>query len=176
MRQYVQVNPWSPSLSNASTSTACFKALGMMSAINFWYASMTYLYNNPLMCVNKLASCFGALPFHNCFEMHLQNASFFCIWSKALCLLVVRGFGAISWEISTVVKSGVTVSLVGWGFEGSMSVVVWCWCDVLLLVWNAGPPEFILTVALLSFVSLTNLERQSAALFPAPDIHSNVIL
>ena len=54
-----------------------------------------------------------------------------------------------------------------------MSIVVWCCCSVLLLVWNAGSSKFvavsILTVALLSSGSLTNLERQSAALFHAPD-------
>ena len=64
--------------------------------------------------------------------------------------------------------------------EGSVSMVVWCWCDVLLLLLNAGPSEFvavsIMTVVLLSFGSVTNLERQSAALFHAPDIHLNVIL
>ena len=110
---------------------------------------MTCLYNNPLMCVNKSASCFGALTFDNHLEMHLQ-------------------------------KSGVTVSLMGLGFEDSVSVGVWHWCDVLLLVWNSGPSQFvavsILTVALLSHGSLTNLERQSAALFHAPDIHSIMTL
>ena len=57
---------------------------------------------------------------------------------------------------------------------------VWHWCDVLLLVLNDGPSELvavsIMTVALLSFGSLTNLERQLTALFHAPDIHLNVIL
>ena len=45
---------------------------------------------------------------------------------------------------------------------------------------NVGLSELvavsIMTVALVGFDNLTNLERQSAALFLAPDIHSNVIL
>ena len=53
-------------------------------------------------------------------------------------------------------------------------------CDVLLLVLNADPSELvavsIFMVALLSVGSLTNLKRQSAALFHVPDIHSNMIL
>ena len=61
-----------------------------------------------------------------------------------------------------------------------MFLVVWHWCDVLLLVLNAGPSEVvtvnILTVALLSSYSSTDLERQLAALFCAPEIHSNVML
>ena len=179
MGQYVHVTPWCPRLSCASTSTVCFEALGMMSTINFLFASMMCLYSNPLTCVNKLSLCFGSLPFNNHLEMHLQNGSIFCIWSRALCLLAVRAFGVTFWVVSTVVKSSVTVSLMGWVFEGSVSMVVWWWCDVLLLVLNAGPSKLvavsIFIVALLSVGSLTNLERQSAALFHAPDIHSNVI-
>ena len=72
------------------------------------------------------------------------------------------------------------VSLSGWVLEGSVFMVVWHWCDVLLLVLNAGPSELvalsICIVAMLSFGSLTNLNRQSAALFHAPEIHSNVML
>ena len=45
---------------------------------------------------------------------------------------------------------------------------------------NAGPSKLvavsIFIVALLLVGSLTNLDRQSAALFCAPDIHSNVML
>ena len=57
---------------------------------------------------------------------------------------------------------------------------IWQWCDVLLLVLNAGSSRFmavsIFMVALLLVGSSTNLERQLAALFLAPDIHSNRIL
>ena len=61
-----------------------------------------------------------------------------------------------------------------------MFLVVWHWCDILLLVLNAGPSEVvtvsILTVALLSSGSSTYLERQSAVLFHAPEIHLNMML
>ena len=180
MRQYVQVTPWCPSLLCGSTSTVYFQDFGMMSGISFWFVSMTCLYSNPFMCVKKLALCFGALPFDNHLEMHLQNGSIFCIWSRASCLSAFRGVALISWVVSTVVMSSVTVFLMGWVSEGSVSMVVWHWCDVLLLVLNAGPSELvavsIFIVALLLVGSLTNLERQSVALFHAPDFHSNVIL
>ena len=53
------------------------------------------------------------------------------------------------------------------------SEVLWVW----LLVWKAGP-SFMEAVSMLIslFVGETNLERQSAALFFAPEIHSKVIL
>ena len=180
MRQYVWVTPWCPSLSCASTFTVYFQAFGMMSAINFWSASLMCLCSSPLTCLNRLALCFGALPFDNCLEMHLQNGSVLCIWSRASCLSSVRGFSVISWVVFTVVKSGVTVSLTVWVLEVSVFMVVWHWCDVFLLVLNAGLLEMvamsILIVALLLLGSLTNLDRQSVALFHAPEIHSNVML
>ena len=53
------------------------------------------------------------------------------------------------------------------------SEILWVW----LLVWKAGPS---LREAVIMFIDLpvggTNLERQSAALFFAPEIHSKVIL
>ena len=56
-----------------------------------------------------------------------------------------------------------------------MFMVVWHWCDVLLLVLDAGPSEMmtvsILIVALLLFGSLTNLVRQLVALVHAPEIN-----
>ena len=64
-------------------------------------------------------------------------------------------------------------------FEGLVSLGVWHCCDVLLFVLNAGPSELvavtIMTVALLSFGNLTNLERQLTALFVATDINFNTI-
>ena len=53
------------------------------------------------------------------------------------------------------------------------SEVLWVW----LLVWKAGP-SFIEVVSMLIELPVgeTNLERQSAALFLAPEIHSKVIL
>ena len=82
--------------------------------------------------------------------------------------------------VSTVVKSYVACCVMDGVFEGLVSLGVWHCCDVLLLVLNAGLSKLvavnIMTVALLSFGNLTNLERQLAALFLALDIHSNVIL
>ena len=53
-------------------------------------------------------------------------------------------------------------------------------CVIMLLVLYAGSLEVvavsILIVVLLLLGSLTNLRRQSAALFCAPVIHSNVML
>ena len=103
----MQVTPWCLSLSYASTNTVYFQAFGMMSAMNFWLASMTCLYSSSFTCVNKSASCCDALPLDNHLEMHLQNGSVFCIWSKALHLSAVRSFNVISLVVSTVVKSGV---------------------------------------------------------------------
>ena len=107
------------------------------------------LYSSPFTCVNRLALCFGALPFNNHLEIHLQNGSVFCIWSRALCLSSVRGFSVTSWVVFTVVRSGVTVSLSGWVLEGSVFMVVWHWCDVLLLVLDAGPLEMVVVSILI---------------------------
>ena len=157
MRQYVQVTPWCLSLSCASTSTIYFQAFGMMNAMNFWFAFMMCLYSSPFTCVNRSALCFGALPFDNLLEMHLQNGSIFCIWHRASSLSSVKGFGVTSWMVFTVIRSGVTVSLLGWVLEGSMFMVVWHWCDVLLLVLDAGLSEMVAVsisiVALLSLVA-----------------------
>ena len=59
-----------------------------------------------------------------------------------------------------------------WGVEVG-SEVLWVW----LLVWKAGP-SLIEAVSILTDLPVgeTNLERQSAALFFAPEIHSKVIL
>ena len=180
MRQYVWVTPWCLILTCAYTNNIYFQALGMISASNFWTSSMICLYNNPLTCVNKSASCYGALPFDNHLEMHLQNGSVLCIWSRASCLSAVRSFGAICWVVSTVVKSGATGLMVDWVLEGAVSAVVWHWCEVLFLMLNASPPKFVAVSSLMVVLSLvhnlTSLERQLAALFHAPDIHSNVIL
>ena len=64
----------------------------------------------------------------------------------------------------------------GWGITGGVEVgseILWVW----LLVWKAGP-SFMEAVSMLIELPVgeTNLERQSAALFLAPEIHSKVIL
>ena len=64
----------------------------------------------------------------------------------------------------------------GWGINGGVEVgseVLWVW----LLVWKAGPSVMEAVSMLIDLsVGETNLERQSAALFLAPEIHSKVIL
>ena len=64
----------------------------------------------------------------------------------------------------------------GWGITGGVKVgseILWVW----LLVWKAGP-SFREAVSMLIDLPVgeTNLERQSAALFLAPEIHLKVIL
>ena len=136
-----------------------------MSAKNCWFASLTCLYNNPLMCVNKSASCLGAFSSDNHLEMHLQNGSVFCILSRALCWLAGRDFGVKCWGV----KSGGTVSWRVGVFEKLLFMGVWQWCDVLLLVLNAEPSGFmavdILMVALLLVGSSTNLEDSQQLCF-----------
>ena len=73
------------------------------------------------MCMNKSASCCGALPLDSLFEIHLQNGSVLCIWSRASCLLAVKGFSAISCVVSTVVKSDVADFVMDGVFEGPVS-------------------------------------------------------
>ena len=63
-----------------------------------------------------------------------------------------------------------------WGITGGVEVgseILWVW----LLVWKAGP-LFMEAVSMLIDLPVgeSNLERQSAALFFAPEIHSKVIL
>ena len=86
---------------------------------------------------------------------------------------MVSAFGVV---LGVSVTSGVTVS--DWGcWVGSSVVLHW---SVLLLALNAGPSglvaDSICTVAGLSCGNSTSHERQSAALFWAPDIHSKVVL
>ena len=63
-----------------------------------------------------------------------------------------------------------------WGITGGVEVgseILWVW----FLVWKAGP-SFMEAVSMLIDLPVgeTNLERQSAALFFAPEIHLKVIL
>ena len=72
------------------------------------------------------------------------------------------GFGVVvgSWEMWGAVSM--------WGVE-VVSDVFW----VKLLVWKAGPSlEEAVSMIIGVLVGVTNLERQSAALFLAPEIHS----
>ena len=170
MRQYVWVFPWCPSLSWASTRTVYFQELGMTRARNFCPESIMCLYKNPLIWVKRSVSCCGALPFDKPFDMHLQSGSVFCIWRRASNLSTVRvlGVGVVSGETSGVVFSSV-VEL----FD------VDC-CLVWLLVLKVGPSNWVTVSTLIIAGAVgscsTSLERQSAALFLAPEIYSNVML
>ena len=132
-----------------------------MRAKNFCFASVMCLYNNPLTCINRSASCCGALPLDNHFEIHLQNGSILCIWSRASCLSAVKGFSVISCVVSTVVMSDVAGFVMDGVFESLVSLVVWDCCDVWLQVLNAGLSELvavgIMTVASVLFDNLTSL-------------------
>ena len=72
------------------------------------------------MCKKRSASCFGALLFDRCLEMCLQNGSVLCICSSAWNLSLVRGFGVASGVSVTLVKSGVTVSALGYRVRSSV--------------------------------------------------------
>ena len=91
------------------------------------------------MCRKRSASCFGALSFDRCLEMHLQNGLVLCICSSACDLSVVIGYGIVSGMSGTVVISGVTVSILGCRVRSSV-MLHWA---ALLLVWNAGPSRLV---------------------------------
>ena len=98
--------------------------------------------------------------------MHLQKGSVHCICSKASCQSDVNDFSVrlLSWEMC------------GCGITGGVEVESEVLC-VWLLVWKAGPSFTEAVSMLVEFpVGKTNLERQSAALFLAPEIHLKVIL
>ena len=107
--------------------------------------------------------------FSSLLEMHLQNGSVLCICSKASNLSAASGCGVVvdCWEIWGEV--------LGCGVEVALEKV----CCVQLLVLKAGPSAEE-AVSMLTDVDVEmgfiNLERQSAALFLAPEIHSKVIL
>ena len=147
-------------------SIVYFQDLGMTKMKNFLPVSVICLYKSPLTWVKVSNSWWGALPFNNLLEMHLQKGSVFCICSKASKHSDVSGFGVVvgPWEMWGVVS--------GCGIEVVLEVF---W--VQLLVWKAGPSMKeagkMLTDVL---VGVTNLERQSDALFLAPEIHSKEML
>ena len=165
MRQHIWVAPWWQGLSCASMSAVYFWLL-------VWFESISCLYSNPLMCIKRSASCFGAFPFERC----LENGSILCICSRACSLSSVSGFGVAPGVSVTVVTSDVTVLVLGCWVRSS---VMLCYV-VLLLVWNAGPSwlvaESIWTLACLLCGSSTSLDRQSTVLFWATNIHSKVML
>ena len=125
------------------------------------------------MCKKRSASCLGAFPLDRCLEMHLQNGSVLCICNSACNLSVVSSFGVV---LGVPLMSGVTAPACGHRVRSSV-MLHWA---ALLLEWNVGPSRLVAdsiwTVTGLSCGSSTSLERQSAVLFWAPDIHSKVML
>ena len=166
MRQYVWLFPWCPSLSWASTRMVNFYDLGITSVRNCLLASEMCLYRSPFTWVKVSNWWCGALPFNSLLEMHLQKGSVLCICSNASRWSAVNDFGVgvDSWDMRGVGSIG---------RAEVESEVLWVW----LLVWKAGP-SFREAVSMLIDIPIgkTSLERQSAALFLAPEIHSNVIL
>ena len=128
------------------------------------------LFSSPLMWVKRPVSCWGAFPFDKCLDIHLQKGSVFCIWRRASNLSAVGdlGIGVGTGETSGVIL-GCVVKVSGVG----------CWWVWLLLL-KAGPSVFETDSMLISaevvWGNSTRHDRQSATLFLAPDIHSNVIV
>ena len=131
--------------------------------------SMTCLYSSPFMWVKVSNSCCSALPFNNHLEICLQYGSVLCICSNTANLSAVSGFvvGVVSWGIC-----GEISGCGGWidsrrGVLGMTSSV------------KSGPSVCV-AINMLTVVNVnvghTNHERQSAALFSTPEIHSKVIL
>ena len=97
--------------------------------------------------------------------MCLQKGSVLCICSNAYRGSAVSDFGVgvASWDRWGTVSVGRAEV----GFE-----LLW----VQLLVLKAGPSlKEAVSMLIVVVVGVTNLERQSAALFLAPEIHTNVI-
>ena len=114
--------------------------------------------------------CWSAFPLNNHWDMHLQNGLVFCISSRVSNLSAVRdlGVGPVSGEMLGVTSGG------------AVELMAWWSCLVWLLVLKAGPSIWV-TVSMLIIVGVagscsTNLERQPAALFLAPEIHLNIML
>ena len=122
------------------------------------------------MWVKSSVSCLGAFPLDECLEIHLQKGLVFCIWRRASNLSAVRDLGVGS---GIGVMSGV---ILGCAVEGSGARH----CPVWLLVLKAGPSVFETDSMLIGADAVrgssTRWDRQSAALFLVPDIHSNVML
>ena len=128
------------------------------------------LYKSPLTWVKRSVSCLGAFPLDTCLEICLQKGSVFCIWKRASNLSVVKDL-CVGSDVGMM--SGVTCHCaVDW------SDARHCW--VWLLVLKAGPSLFKTDTMLIDADGMegssTRHDRQSAALFLAPEIHSNLIL
>ena len=73
----VLFTPWCPNLSLTSMSTVKYQDLGITSAKNLLFESITCLKIRPLMCVNVFTSCEGTWPLSNLLEIHLQKGFIF---------------------------------------------------------------------------------------------------
>ena len=125
-------------------------------------------------------SCSGAVLLSNLFTVHLQKGSVDCIsfievslWFFSQLLFVVSWLIVVL-EVSPLSKIGSS----GFGFSVSLTVDVFL---VPLLVVTALTMFFRVGFVPLGFFwyfsgSSTSRERQSAALFLPPEIHSNVML
>ena len=139
-------------------------------ARNLWPGSLMCLYRSPLMWMKHSVLCWGVFPLDKCLEFCLQKGSVFYIWRRASNLSVVRdlGIGFGTGETSVVIL-GCAVEVSG----------VRC-CRFWFLVLKVDPSvlesDSILVSAEVVWGSPTKCERQSAALFLAPDIHSNIML
>ena len=162
--------PWCPNLSWVSARTVYFQDFDMTRARNFCSESVICLYSSHLTWVKSSVSCLGAFPLDKHLEIHLQKGSVFCIWRRSSNPSDVKDFG---------IGSGVDMTpgvILGCAVEVSGVRHCWVWLQVL----KAGPSvletDSILIGADGVRGSSTRWDRQSAALFLAADIHSNVML
>ena len=110
------------------------------------------------------------MPFNKCLEIHLQNGSVLCICSSASNLSAVRGLGiGVASEEIFGETSGCGVGVVSGESLLAQLLVLKAGLSVCVTV-------SMLTVAGVIIGSSTNHERQSAALFLAPEIHLKFIL
>ena len=122
------------------------------------------------MCVNVSTSCKGAFPLSNLLEICLQRGSILFMSLRVSFQSSVRGEGAFALSLVDLAS-------------GSIGGVVMALLHVLPPVQVVGPPGVDVTSMLIEAVAVagvsltsTNDERQSAALWWVPDIHSNVTL
>ena len=114
-------------------------------------------------------SCLGAVLLSNIFTMHLQKGSVNCISFIEVSL-------GLFWLLLLVVSLS-KIGSIGCGFSVSLSVSVFL---IPLLVVTALTMFIRVGFVLLGLLwcfsgSSTSHERQSSALFLAPEIHSNVM-
>ena len=118
-----------------------------------------------------MTSLIWCFLFESHFEIHLQNKSVFYICRIASNLSVDKDFGVV---FSVSVTAGIVASACG-----VKSLDEFCWA-VLLLVLNAGPSECVADSMLIAvglfWGNPTRHDRQSAALFHTPAMHSKVML